>query len=125
VRKWTVGSGNRPDDIDELTDPVVCLSACKQRVAITCVGRTNTTASLFDIPTNQSLGLITRSSLPLREARLSLDGEWVAICGDDSCVKLINSEDILKVIEVSHPQPVKHVSYHPSGTMLVLAWADR
>lgn len=68
---------------------------------------------------------LTRCSLPIRDIDLSTNGEWCAVASDEIVVKIIRVNDISSVISLrSHPKPVKHLSFDPSGKYIALSCTD-
>ena len=61
----------------------------------------------------------------MRDVALSPDEEWVAASSDEVEVKIVNRHDIEQIhVLRSHPKPIKHLSYDPTGTWLAASCTD-
>ncbi|KAK7204795.1 WD40-repeat-containing domain protein [Myxozyma melibiosi] len=83
------------------------------------------TASLFAVETSEVENMLMRQSMPFRDVTFSNDGQWIALAGDDTTVKLVNTKDITRTLSLTgHRQGVKHVSFHPNGALVTTASFD-
>ncbi|CAN6674293.1 DNA polymerase alpha-binding protein [Trichomonascus vanleenenianus] len=79
---------------------------------------------LYDLASMEMVKTIVRTPLPMKDVNFSPDGEWIAVCGEDSVVRIIKGDDIDRFIEIEHPNLVKHVSFHPDGMSLTTSCVD-
>ena len=69
--------------------------------------------------------VLVRFTLPVRAVALSSEEEWIAASSDEVEVKLVNRHDIEQIhVLRSHPKPIKHLSYDPTGTWLAASCTD-
>ncbi len=74
--------------------------------------------------TGEFVSTILRQTLSIREVDFSPDGEWIASACDENSVKIVNINDITKIITIDHDVSVNHVSYNPIGTTIATTSAD-
>ncbi|KAK9470444.1 WD40-repeat-containing domain protein [Dipodascopsis tothii] len=122
VRRFTVDSADEPATVEHHEGDILGITASDKHYA-TC--SEDGTAALFDVGSNELVGLLSRQALPLREATFSRDGEWVALAGDDTAVRLINAAEPTRTrVLRGHRQGVKHVSFHPTDTLVTTSSTD-
>ncbi|KAK9323645.1 WD40-repeat-containing domain protein [Lipomyces orientalis] len=122
IRKFTVDSEDEPYSIEHHENDILGVATSRTHFA-TC--SEDGTATLFSMRTNEMENMLVRQSLPIRDITFSPDGQWVAVAGDETTVKLINTTDITRIITLpAHRQGVKHVSFHPNGALLATSSID-
>ncbi|KAK9352232.1 WD40-repeat-containing domain protein [Lipomyces doorenjongii] len=122
IRKFTVDSEDEPYSIEHHENDILGVATSRTHFA-TC--SEDGTASLFSMRTNEMESMLVRQSLPIRDITFSPDGQWVAVAGDETTVKLVNTSDITRTIILpAHRQGVKHVSFHPNGALLATSSVD-
>jgi chromosome transmission fidelity protein 4 len=89
------------------------------------VGSEDGTVSKYSFETNTLEEVLTRCSLPIRDVALSPDGNWVAVASDELTVKIVNTQDMMRVMHLREQQrAVKHVTFDRSGSALSVSCAD-
>ncbi|KAK9235116.1 WD40-repeat-containing domain protein [Lipomyces kononenkoae] len=122
IRKFTVDSEDEPYSIEHHENDILGVATSRTHFA-TC--SEDGTASLFSMTTNEMESMLVRQSLPIRDITFSPDGQWVAVAGDETTVKLVNTTDITRIITLpAHRQGVKHVAFHPNGALLATSSVD-
>ncbi|KAK9453102.1 WD40-repeat-containing domain protein [Dipodascopsis uninucleata] len=123
VRRFTVGKDEEePESVEQHESAIVGLATSREKFA-TC--SLDGTASLFTMATAELETTVFRQTMPIRDISFSADGHWLAIAGDETTVRIINSGDITQTLVLGgHRQGVKHVSFHPNGVLIATTSID-
>ncbi|KAK6528701.1 hypothetical protein TWF694_003943 [Orbilia ellipsospora] len=122
LRKFTHGSSDEPDNIDQTHGSNTGISATNENFYISCE---DGIVESYSIRTNEMDKLVTRFSLPARDVAVTPDGHWVAACGDDINVKVVDTHDTSKhMILRHHSKPIKHLTFDPIGSLLTCSSVD-
>lgn len=113
IRRFRAKSSDEPDVFDLESKTGRSISARASRFA---VAYDDGSAELFDSESFQSIGALSRSTLPLHSIAFSADGQYIAIIGDD-CSKIVRTLDITDVKTIDGD--VKHIAFHPAKPHLV------
>ena len=89
------------------------------------VGSEDGTVSKYSFETNNLEEVLTRCSLPIRDVELSPDGNWVAVASDELTVKIVSTQDMMRVMHLrEQSRAVKHVTFDRSGSFIAVSCAD-
>ncbi|KAF8477387.1 WD40-repeat-containing domain protein [Kalaharituber pfeilii] len=122
IRKFTVASEDEPETLDDCQDSNTGLAVSNDKF-ITC--SEDGTVSLFRMNSNELDQILVRCSLAARDVALSPDGKWAAVASDETTVKVVNTDDMLKIMHLrEQSKSVKHVSFHPTGMYLAVSCTD-
>ncbi|EPS43029.1 hypothetical protein H072_2988 [Dactylellina haptotyla CBS 200.50] len=122
LRKFTHGSSDEPDNIDQTHRLNTGICGNNENFYISCE---DGLVESYSIRNNEMDKLITRFSLPARDVAVTPDGYWVAACGDDINVKVVNTRDTTKhMVLRHHSKPIKHITFDPSGSLLACSSVD-
>ncbi|RVD88494.1 uncharacterized protein DFL_002677 [Arthrobotrys flagrans] len=122
LRKFTHGSPDEPDIIDQDHGANTGISTNNESFFISSE---DGLIESYSVRTSSNYQLLTRFSLAARDVAVTPDGHWVAACGDDINVKVINTHDTTKhMILRHHPKPIKHLTFDPSGSLLACSSVD-
>ncbi|KAI9774888.1 MAG: WD repeat and HMG-box DNA binding-domain containing protein 1 [Geoglossum simile] len=122
IRVYTTGSDGEPvniDDCQELNTAVVATND------FFVTGSEDGTVCVYSLKTNLLDKVLVRCTLPVRDVALSPDGNWAAVASDELVVKVVNTQDMTRVIYLrKQSKPVKHLSFHPNGSYLAASCSD-
>lgn len=129
IRKFTVGSTDEPDTVEHHDGDIMAVATSENHFA-TC--SEDGTVSLFDIKSNDYKGLLTRSSLPIRDIAFTPDGQFLAAVGDDdssAIIRIINVDNILETSEITLDDVdsvggVRSVAFSPKGDFITVSCGD-
>ncbi|OLL24004.1 Minichromosome loss protein 1 [Neolecta irregularis DAH-3] len=128
IRKFTIGSDDEPLSIEQHEDAITGIATSKDHFATCSEDATVNLFSLHDddnISVRENTVLLTRCTLPIRDVAFSPDGAWVAVASDETVVKIINTSDMLRVIQLrNQSRSIKHVTFHPAGTVVCASCTD-
>ncbi|KAH0537162.1 hypothetical protein FGG08_006032 [Glutinoglossum americanum] len=122
IRIYTTGSDGEPvnvDDCQELNTAVVATNE------FFVTGSEDGAVCVYSLKTNLFDKMLVRCTLPVRDVALSPDGNWAAVASDEPTVKIVNTQDMARILYLrEQPKPVKHLSFHPSGSYLAVSCSD-
>ncbi|KAL1306528.1 hypothetical protein AAFC00_005219 [Neodothiora populina] len=122
IRVFTTGSDAEPVNIDVQQDAHTAVAAAN---SFFVAGSEDGSVCKYSLSSNALDEVLVRSTLPVRDVALSPDGQWVAVATDELVVKVINTEDMTRVMYLrEQSRPVKHVSFDHSGSMLAVSCSD-
>ncbi|KAI9765625.1 MAG: hypothetical protein M1835_007356 [Candelina submexicana] len=122
IRVYTTGSDGEPNNVDDCQD---CNTAVAASDDFFVTGSEDGTVCMYSLQTYTLDKILVRCTLPVRDVALSPDGKWAAVASDELVVKIVNTEEMEKVLYLrEQPKPVKHVSFHPSGSFLAVSCTD-
>ncbi|KAI9699386.1 MAG: hypothetical protein M1836_002997 [Candelina mexicana] len=122
IRVYATGSDGEPNNVDDCQD---CNTAVAAANDFFVTGSEDGTVCMYSLQTYTLDKILVRCTLPVRDVVLSPDGKWAAVASDELVVKVVNTEDMEKVLYLrEQPKPVKHVSFHPSGSFLAVSCTD-
>ncbi|KAI9800421.1 MAG: hypothetical protein M1833_003307 [Piccolia ochrophora] len=122
IRIYTTGSDGEPVNVDDCQESNTAVVA-SDNFFIT--GSEDGTVSQYSLHTHSLERMLVRCTLPIRDIALSPDGQWAAVASDELVVKVVNTEDMDRVLYLrDQPKPVKHLSFDPSGTYLAASCSD-
>ncbi|MCJ1357324.1 MAG: hypothetical protein MMC33_007320 [Icmadophila ericetorum] len=122
IRVYTTGSDGEPTNIDDCQENNTAVAASNDFFV---TGSEDGTVCLYSLETYQYDKMLVRCSLPIRDVALSPDGTWAAVASDELTVKLVSTEDSMKVFYLrDQPKPTKHLSFDPSGSHLAASCTD-
>ncbi|KAF3941249.1 hypothetical protein ABW19_dt0208791 [Dactylella cylindrospora] len=122
LRKFTHGSSDEPDNIDQTHGSNTGIATTNESFYVSCE---DGIVESYSIRTNEMDKLVTRFSLAARDVAVTPDGHWIAACGDDINVKVVNTRDTTKhMILRHHSKPIKHLTFDPSGAYLACSSVD-
>ncbi|KAI9716896.1 MAG: hypothetical protein M1812_005045 [Candelaria pacifica] len=122
IRVYTTGSDGEPNNVDDCQDSNTAVVATDE---FFITGSEDGTVCMYSLQTYSLDKILVRCTLPVRDIALSPDGKWAAVASDELVVKVVNTEDMEKVLYLrEQSKPVKHVSFHPSGSYLAVSCTD-
>ncbi|KAF2840400.1 putative chromosome segregation protein [Patellaria atrata CBS 101060] len=122
IRVFQTGSDAEPANIDDCQDSNTAIAASNDFFV---TGSDDGTVCKYSLETNSLDEILVRCSVAVRDVALSPDGNWVAVASDELVVKVVNTNDMTRVIYLrDQPRSVKHVSFDPSGTYLTASCTD-
>ncbi|KAK3719684.1 DNA polymerase alpha accessory factor Mcl1 [Vermiconidia calcicola] len=122
LRVFQHDSEDEPAVIDVLTDNHFAVAAT---IEFILVGAEDGSVTKYSLLTNSMEEMLVRSSLPVRDIAISPDGQWAAVASDELEVKVVNTQDMTRVMYLrEHPRPAKHVSFDISGAMVAVSCTD-
>ncbi|KAK3044841.1 hypothetical protein LTS18_000209, partial [Coniosporium uncinatum] len=122
IRIFHTGSDAEPTNIDDCQDGNLAVAASDD---FFLTGSEDGTVSKYSLQSNSLEEVLVRSTLPIRDIALSPNGEWAAIASDELVVKVVNTQNMTRVLHLrNQSRPVKHVSFDPSGTLLAVSCSD-
>ncbi|KAK8191003.1 chromosome segregation protein-like protein [Phyllosticta capitalensis] len=122
IRVFQTGSDDEPTNIDNAQDSNTAVAAANDFFV---TGSEDGTVCKYSLETNSLDDVLVRSTLPVREIALSPDGNWAAVASDELAVKVVNTQDMTRVLYLrEQSRPVKHVSFDVSGTYLAVSCSD-
>ncbi|KAI9725504.1 MAG: hypothetical protein M1828_003175 [Chrysothrix sp. TS-e1954] len=114
IRIFHTGSDGEPTNIDDCRDSNLAVVANND---FFIAGSEDGSVCKFSLETNSLDQVLVRCTLPIRDLSLSPDGQWVAVASDELVVKVVNTQDMDRVIYLREQhKPVKHVSFDFSGS---------
>lgn len=121
IRVFSSGSDAEPVNIDDCMDSNTAIVATN---TFFVSGSEDGTVYKYSLETNSQDTLLTRCSA-VRDLALSPDGNWVAVASDDLVVKVVNTQDMNRVLYLrDQPKAAKHVAFDHSGTYLAVSCTD-
>ncbi|KAJ9666070.1 DNA polymerase alpha accessory factor Mcl1 [Coniosporium apollinis] len=122
IRVFQTGSDAEPTNIDDCQDSNTAVAAANDFFV---TGSEDGTVCKYSLETNSLDGVLVRCTLPIRDVALSPDGKWAAVASDELVVKVVNTDDMSRVLYLrDQARPVKHVSFDHSGTFLAVSCSD-
>ncbi|KAF1990652.1 WD40 repeat-like protein [Aulographum hederae CBS 113979] len=122
IRVFQTGSDAEPTNIDNCQDSNTAVVAANE---FFITGSEDGTVSKYSLESNTLQEVLVRCTLPVRDVALSPDGEWAAVASDELVVKVVNTEDMTRVLYLrDQAKPVKHVAFDKSGTYLAVSCTD-
>ncbi|KAF2197933.1 WD40 repeat-like protein [Delitschia confertaspora ATCC 74209] len=121
-RIFTTGSDEEPATIDDCQENNTAIAAGN---GFFITGSEDGTVCKYSLENNKLEEVLVRTSLPVRDIALSPDGNWVAVASDELVVKVVNTQDMTKILYLrDQTRSVKHVSFDTSGTYLAVSCTD-
>ncbi|KAI9671224.1 MAG: hypothetical protein M1817_003731 [Caeruleum heppii] len=122
IRIYTHGSSGEPHNVDDCQEANTGIVASND---FFITASEDGMVCLYSLQTRTLERILVRCTLPVRDIALSPDGEWVAVASDELVVKLVNVDDNSRIKYLrEQPKPVKHVSFHPGGSTLLVSCSD-
>lgn len=122
IRLYKTGFDGEPINIDDCPEQNICVAAADEFFV---VGSEDGTLSLYSIPNAAFDSYLLRTSLPIRDVALSPDGKWCAVASDELTVKLVRTDDNMKLRHLrAHNKPTKHLAFDTKGETVSLACTD-
>ncbi|KAI9846187.1 MAG: hypothetical protein M1837_004301 [Sclerophora amabilis] len=122
IRVYTTGYDGEPVNVDDCQEGNTAVAASNDFFV---TGSEDGMVCLYSLETHSFDKTLVRSSLPIRDVALSPDGNWAAVASDELVVKVVNTHDMTRVQYLrDQPKPVKHLSFHPSGSYLAVSCSD-
>ncbi|MCJ1312498.1 hypothetical protein MMC25_006172 [Agyrium rufum] len=122
VRVYTTGSDGEPTNIDDCQENNFALAASND---FFLTGSEEGKVCMYSLETFQYEKILTRYAAPIRDLAISPDGQWAAVASDELVIKIVQIEDMTRVLYIRDlPKPPKHLSYDPSGTLLTISSTD-
>ncbi|KAL8785951.1 MAG: hypothetical protein Q9195_008415 [Heterodermia aff. obscurata] len=122
IRVYATGSTGEPRNIDNCPDNNLAVAATND---FFIAGSEDGSVSMYTLDTCSFDKLLTRCPLPIRDLAISPDGQWAAVASDDTEVKIVDTRDMTNVLFLrDQPKPVKHVTFHPSGSYIAASCTD-
>ncbi|KAI9813992.1 MAG: hypothetical protein M1827_003456 [Pycnora praestabilis] len=122
IRVYTTGSDGEPTNIDDCQGSNTAVVASDN---FFIAGSEDGTVCLYSFETNSLDKILVRCTLPIRDLALSPDGIWAAVASDELVVKVVNTQHMQRVLYLrEQSKPVKHLSFHPSGSYLAVSCSD-
>ncbi|KZF20612.1 WD40 repeat-like protein [Xylona heveae TC161] len=122
VRVYTTGSDGEPTNVDDCQESNTAVVATDD---FFITGSEDGTVSMYSLQSNTLEKMLLRCTLPIRDIALSPDGNWAAVASDELVVKVVNTQDMTRVLYLrEQSKPVKHLSFDPSGTYIALSCSD-
>ncbi|KAI9831243.1 MAG: hypothetical protein M1819_005171 [Sarea resinae] len=122
IRIYTTGSVGEPANIDDCQESNTAVVASND---FFITGSEDGTVCMYSLQTKSLDKILVRCTLPVRDVVLSPDGQWAAVASDELVVKVVNTEDMNRVLYLrEQAKPVKHLSFHPNGSYIAVSCAD-
>ncbi|KAF2462315.1 WD40-repeat-containing domain protein [Lineolata rhizophorae] len=122
IRVFETGSDAEPTNIDDCQESNTAVVATND---FFLAGSEDGTVCKYSLHTNSLDGILVRCTLPVRDIALSPDGLWAAVASDELTVKVVNTDDMERVLHLKEQtKPVKHVSFDVGGTYLAVSCTD-
>ncbi|KAF2229900.1 WD40 repeat-like protein [Viridothelium virens] len=122
IRVFLSGSDAEPTNIDDCQESNTAIVATND---FFITGSEDGTVCKYSLESNSLDQILVRCTLPIRDLALSPDGNWVAVASEELVVKVVNTNDMSRVLYLrDQAKPVKHVSFDPSGTLLSVTSHD-
>ncbi|KAF1810105.1 putative chromosome segregation protein [Eremomyces bilateralis CBS 781.70] len=122
IRIFQSGSDSEPTNIDNCQESNFAVAAAN---GFFITGSEDGTVSKYSMQSNTLEEVLVRCTLPVRDVALSPDHQWVAVASDELVVKVVNTEDMTRVLYLrEQSKGSKHVSFDPSGTCLAVSCSD-
>lgn len=122
IRLYKTGSDGEPTNVDDCQEQNTSVAAAQD---VFIVGSEDGTASLYSLTNASFERFLLRTSLPIRSVALTSDHVWCAVASDELSVKIVNTQDIQQVKNLSeHNRPARHVSFDPSGRVAIVSATD-
>ena len=117
VRRFKLGLNDEPLTLDPYHEDNVTGLVVSNEKIVTC--SEDATVAIFDIKGGES-DKLCRTTLPIRDVAFSPDGDWIAVASDETKVKIVNVQDMTRVLLLAAAlaKSIKHVAFHPSGNMI-------
>ncbi|GAP83867.1 putative chromosome transmission fidelity protein 4 [Rosellinia necatrix] len=122
IRLYKTGFDGEPINIDDCPEQNACVAASDEFFV---VGSEDGTLSLYSILNAAFDSYLLRTSLPIRDVALSPDSKWCAVASDELTVKLVRTDDNMKLRHLrAHNKPTKHLAFDTKGETISLACTD-
>lgn len=122
IRIFHTGSDAEPTTIDDCPDSNTTVAATND---FFIVGSEDGTVTKYSLHTNKLDQVLTRCTLPIRDIAISPDGNWAAVASDELVVKVVNTQDMTRVLYLrEQSKPAKHLTFDKSGTTLAVSCSD-
>lgn len=122
LRVFEHGSKDEPYTIDVRSENHLAVAAGDD---FFIMGGEDGTVTKYSLSTREMQEILIRCSLPVRDLALSPDGQWAAVASDELEVKVVNVNDMTKVMYLrEQSKPAKHVSFDVSGSTVAVSSSD-
>ncbi|KAI9816363.1 MAG: hypothetical protein M1832_005120 [Thelocarpon impressellum] len=122
IRIYSTGSDGEPVNVDDCQESNTAVVATND---FFITGSEDGTVCVYSLETCALDKVLVRCTLPVRDVALSPDGQWAAVASDELVVKVVDTQDMTRVLYLrEQPKPVKHLSWHPSGSYLAVSCSD-